>query len=163
MIPGLPAPVFPIATRAFLVATITAALADVLLAAFTGAGAAALDQPPGPPWWVAAHVLERSRWVVLAAVGVVLARRLDAGRSGDAAGVDEPAVWRAIGMAVAAGPIAWFAAGWIVQAVLFTVAGRWDIDGRAYLAADYYRRLLAGYVPWLLAGATTIALGRHVR
>ena len=61
-------------------------------------------------------------------------------------------------MAVITVPVAWFAAGWIVQAVLFTLAGRWDVDGRAYLAADYYRRLLTSYLPWLFGGAATLAL-----
>ena len=112
------------ATGAFLAASAAALVVDAVLAGFTGA----LEVTPasGAPWWVSAHLVEHSRWVVLALLGLVVGRRLERPRA------DTAAVWRVVGMLVIAVPVAWFAAGWIVQAVLFTVAGRWDVDGRAY-------------------------------
>jgi hypothetical protein len=149
---------FPLATAAgaFLTAMATALLVDAVLAGFTAA-LAVTPASGAPPWWVSAHLVERSRWIVLALLGLLVGRQLER------PGADTPAVWRVVGLAVIAVPVAWFAAGWIVQAVLFTLAGRWDVDGRAYLAADYYRRLLTGYVPWLFGGAATVAASRHFR
>lgn len=149
---------FRVAARAFLAAMAAALVADALLGTLTrlvdviGAGR-------GVPWWVAAHVVERSRWVVLALLLVVVSRRLP-GLPG--AGPDDTAVWRGVGLAVAAMPLLWLAAAWIVQAALFTAAGRWDVDGQVFLAADYYRNLLVGYAPWLLGGSAAVAVSRHV-
>jgi hypothetical protein len=145
-----------IAAGAFLTAMVAALVVDALLGGFT----AVLSVTPAsgaPSWWVSAHLVERSRWIVLALLGLLLGRRLERPSA------DRADVWRVVGIVVIAAPVAWFAAGWIVQAVLFTVAGRWDVDGRAYLAADYYRRLLTSYLPWLLGGAATLAASRHVR
>ncbi len=59
-------------------------------------------------------------------------------------------------------PLLWLAAFWLVQATIFTVFDRWEIDGQAYLAADYYRRVFAGYAPWLLGGIACLVASRHV-
>jgi hypothetical protein len=64
-------------------------------------------------------------------------------------------------MAALVVPLLWTLALWIVQAAIFTAADRWDVDGQVFLSADYYRRLLAGYAPWLLAGAAALVLSRH--
>jgi len=145
---------FPAATRAFLVATLVALVADGLLAAVTGLADVA-ERGAGPPWWVAAHVPERGRWVVAALLAVWLGRRAPSG--GDAA-----AAWRAVGLAVMVGPVLWILAGWIVQAGLFTVAGQWALDGQVFLSAGLYRRAWVDYMPWMLAGVTTRAVARHV-
>jgi uncharacterized membrane protein len=131
---------------------VDAALATLSgLVAVTGAG-------DGTPWWVAAHLVERGRWVVVAALLVAVAGRI--------ASPEEPAsraaIWRVVGGAVATAPLLWIAATWIVQATLFTLAGRWEVDGQVFLAAGYYQSVLRGYAPWLLAGAATIAVSRHV-
>ena len=148
----------PLATAAgaFLAAMAAALVVDAVLAGFTAA-LAVTPASAAPPWWVSAHLVERSRWIVLALLGC----SSDGGSSGRA--LTRRPCGGSSGCAVIAVPVAWFAAGWIVQAVLFTVAGRWDVDGRAYLAADYYRRLLTSYLPWLLGGAATLAASRHVR
>ena len=146
-----------VAARAFLLATLTALVVDAVFATLTGlvVVTAAND---GTPWWIAAHLVERGRWVVVAALLVAVAGRL--------ASLEEPAsraaVWRFVGIAVATAPLLWMTATWIVQATLFTLAGRWEVDGQVFLAAGYYQSLLRGYAPWLLAGATTIAVSRHV-
>ena len=148
-----------VAACAFLLAMVTALGVDAVLATLTGliAVTGAVD---GTPWWVAAHLVERARWVVAAGLLVAVGARL--------VPLEEPAppsnavVWRAVGIAVIAAPLLWIVATWIVQATLFTVARRWDVDGQIFLAAGYYQGLLTGYAPWLLAGATTIAASRHV-
>ena len=148
-----------VAARAFLLAALTALVVDDVLAAFTGL-VAVTGAGDDTPWWVAAHVVERGRWVVVAALLAAVAAC--------AAAPDVPmppnqaAAWRFVGIAVATTPLLWIAATWIVQATLFTLAGRWEVDGQVFLAAGYYQNLVRGYAPWLLAGATTIAVSRHV-
>lgn len=146
-----------VAARAFLLATLTALVVDAVLATLTGL-VAVTGAGDGTPWWVAAHLVERGRWVVVAVLLVAVAGRI-ASPEGPAS---RAAVWRFVGVAVATAPLLWITATWIVQATLFTLAGRWEIDGQVFLAAGYYRSLLRGYAPWLLAGATTIAVSRHV-
>lgn len=145
------------AARAFLVAANVAMVADALLALLTSA--LSVTGPAGhSPWWVEAHLVERCRWVVLALLLMAVT-----GWMAEAEPREDPAVWRGTGMAVIGVPLLWIAATWIVQAILFTVARRWDVDGQVFLAADYYRRLFVGYVPWLLGGAATMVASRHVR
>lgn len=150
------------AARAFLVAMAAAFAADAVLSTLTrlvdvtGAGT-------GTPWWVAAHVVERGRWVALALLFVAASGR--AGTASDAASdatSDDVHAWRTVGAATVAVPLLWIAATWIVQAVLFTAAGRWDVDGRVFLAADYYRGLFIAYAPTLLGGLTTLGVSRHI-
>ena len=148
------------APRAFLLATVVSLATDALLAALTS-GLSVVRPSAGVPWWVDAHLVERGRWVVMAMLLVVVGRRLAS--STPAAAAATAAVWRLVGGAVIAIPLLWIVAAWIVQATVFTVAGRWDIDGQIYLAPDYYRRLFTGYVPWLAGGVATIAMSRHVR
>ena len=148
------------APRAFLLAMVISLVTDALLAALTS-GLRVAQASAGAPWWVDGHLVARSRWVVLAVLLVIVGRRLTPtaatapGRGG--------AVWRFVGAAVIAIPILWIAAAWIVQATVFTVAGRWDIDGRLFISPEYYRRLLVAYVPWLAGGVAAIAMSRHVR
>ncbi len=149
-----------VAGHAFLLATVVALAVDGVLAALAslvslgGQGGAA-------PWWVAAHVVERGRWVVVAVLVAAAGRRV--AMRGDLVPADTAAIWRAVGVAVMAAPIVWIAATWIVQATLFTVADRWDVDGQMFLASAYYQRLLADYTPWLLGGAATMAVSHHLR
>lgn len=147
------------AARALVVVAAVALVADALLGGLAGA-VSSVGGGPAAPWWVNGHVVERSRWVVFALLLVATARWILP---------DEPAAmaarpgaaWRTVGIATLVVPLLWMAALWIVQATIFTVADRWDIDGQAYLSADYYRRVLAGYAPWLLGGAAAIVLSRH--
>jgi len=153
------APPLANAARAFVAITVVALLADALLG-FIISGLGALGGPPGAPWWVSGHVPERSRWVVFALLLVAVAR------SPLLAAVVTPlpaaTAWRAAGRLAILVPLLWIVALWLVQATLFTVAGRWDIDGRTFLEPDYYRRLFAGYTPWLLGGAAALVASRHV-
>ena len=142
------------ASHAFLAATLAALIADAALQTLVGLAAVA-SYGSTAPWWISAHVVERGRWVVLVAL-VVLANRRVAH-----AAPDGPQAWRMTGMAVMTIPLLWILSGWIVSAVLFTAAGRWDIDGRVFVEAGYYRNLLAGYVPWLLGGAAAVAWSSH--
>ncbi len=148
-----------VAARAFLLATMTALVADAVLARLAGL-VAVTGGADGTPWWVAAHLLERGRWVVVAGLLVTVGGRVPwpEGRAASSSA----GVWRFVGLAVMTAPLLWIVATWIVQATLFTLAGRWDIDGQVFLASGYYQSLLRGYAPWLLGGATTIAASRHV-
>lgn len=146
-------------TRALLAVVAVALVADALLGALTGA-VSSVGGGPSAPWWVNGHLVERSRWVVfvlllwgLVRVGPVaeLASPLD--RAG--------AAWKLVGVLAITVPLLWMLALWLVQAALFTAAGRWDIDGQVFFSADYYRRVLAGYAPWLLGGAAALVLSRH--
>lgn len=146
------------AARAFVAVAVVALVADALLGALTGA--LAVNGGPVAPWWDAGHVLERTRWVVFAAVLAASARALAATgstvetRAGDA--------WHVVGVAAMLLPLLWLVASWIVQAAILTAAGRWGIDGQAFLAASYYRGVVADYAPWLLGGAAAVAAERHV-
>lgn len=145
--------------RALLAVAVVALVADALLGLVTGA-VSSVGGGPSAPWWVAGHVLERSRWVVFALLLMALARG-SAMRERLEAFTTPAGAWRLVGVLALVVPIAWMAASWIVQAVLFTVADRWDIDGQVLLSAGYYRQLFAGYAPWLLGGAASLVLSRH--
>lgn len=143
------------ASLAFLAAASGALVVDIVLHALIGL--ADVSSPASSaPSWVTAHVVERGRWVALAAILVLIAR----GAHG--AAPDRPRIWRATGIAVMAIPVLWVLANWIVTAILFTLARRWDLDGRIFLEAGYYRSLLVDYVPWLLGGAAVVAASGHV-
>lgn len=143
------------ASLAFLAATVTALVVDAVLQTLIGV-ANVTSQASAAPWWVTAHLVERGRWVVLAALlAFACRRRLRAGAPGTRA-------WRDTGAAVMAIPLLWVAAQWIVTAILFTLARRWDVDGRVFLEAGYYRGLLEAYVPWFLGGAAVVSASRHV-
>lgn len=147
------------AAHAFVVVTAVALLADGLLGLLTGA-VSSMGGGPAAPWWVAGHVLERARWLVFALLLTGAARAGLPGRTMDVAAPSDVA-WQAVGWAALLVPLLWIAALWLVQAAVFTAANRWDIDGQAFLAADYYRRLFAGYAPWLLGGAASLVFSRH--
>jgi len=145
-------------SRALLAVVAVALVADALLGALTGA-LSSIGGGPSAPWWVNGHVVERSRWVVFA----LLVTGLAGGPMGSLA--DAPATpasaWRLVGALALVVPLLWIVALWIVQASLFTVAGRWDVDGLFFLSADYYRRVFADYAPWLLGGSAALVLSRH--
>lgn len=143
------------ASVAFLAAAVTALVVDAVLQGLVGvANVASPDS--SAPWWVTAHLVERGRWVALAALVCVATRRIGGGPA------NRQEAWRTTGMAVMATPLLWVLANWIVTAILFTLAGRWDIDGRVFLEPGYYRALLVDYVPWLLGGAAVAAASSHV-
>jgi hypothetical protein len=135
------------ASRALLVVVVVVLLADALLGMLTGA-VSAIGGSPAAPWWIEGRLVERSRWLVFAVLLGVLP--------------NAAAVWRLVGALALAVPLLWIVSLWIVQALVFTVAGRWDIDGQVFLSADYYRRLFAGYAPWALGGAAALVWSRHV-
>lgn len=147
------------AVRALAAVAAVTLVADALLGLVTGA-VSSVGGGPSAPWWVAGHVLERSRWVVFALLLMALARG-SAMRERLEAFTTPAGAWRLVGVLALVVPLAWMAASWIVQAVLFTVADRWDIDGQVLLSAGYYRQLFAGYAPWLLGGAASLVLSRH--
>jgi hypothetical protein len=143
------------ASLAFLASAIAALVVDVVLHVLIGL---VNVSPPASsaPWWVTAHVVERGRWVALAAILALVSR------GARRAAPDRARIWQATGIAVMTIPLLWVLANWIVTAILFTLARRWDIDGRIFLEAGYYRSLLVDYVPWLLGGAAVVAASAHV-
>ncbi len=146
------------ASRAFLATAVAALVTDALLQ--TALGAMSVREPGGgAPWWVAAHLVDRGRWVVFAALLVAASWRV---RTGAGSEPDAGTIWRSVGLWAMAVPVLWTLAGWLVTAIVFTAARRWDIDGRVFLEPSYYRVLLAAYTPWLLGGAAAIAMSRHV-
>lgn len=152
---------FAVSAARALVATLVAVLVvDALIGALTGV-LSSVGGGPDAPWWITGHLVERTRWLVFGLLTLVtvrtgpLAPLLDAPPSPSAA-------WRVVGALAIAVPLLWLAAFWIVQATIFTVFDRWDVDGQVYLAADYYRRVVAGYAPWLLAGVACLMASRHV-
>lgn len=146
-------------TDGLLLVAAVALVADALLGVLTGT-LSSVSAGPAAPWWVAGHVLERSRWLVFALLATAVARLV--ADDGDAA-VSRPAAWRAVGVAAIAVPLLWTLALWLVQAVIFTAADRWAIDGEIFRSGDYYRRTFAAYAPWLLGGIAALVAQRHVR
>lgn len=142
------------ASLAFLAATVAALVVDAVLQTLIGV-ASVTSQGSTAPWWVTAHLVARGRWVALAALVVIASRPLPDAPPGGRA-------WRVTGTAVMAVPLLWVLAQWIVTAILFTLARRWDVDGRVFLEAGYYRGLLEAYVPWLLGGAAVVSASSHV-
>lgn len=149
------------AVRAFLVVVGVALGVDALLGVLTGA-VSSVGGGPGGPWWVSGHVLERSRWLVFVLLLAVALRTAPLGDPLDALTAPREA-WRLVGTLSMLIPVLWIVASWIVQAALFTLADRWDVDGQIFRSPDYYRQLFAGYAPWLLGGAASVVLGRHAR
>lgn len=147
------------AVRALLVVAVVALVADAGLGALAGL-LSSVDGGPVALWWVSGHVVERSRWVVFALGLLALAR---CGPVADlVGGVETPSTaWRLVGVLALIVPLLWTASSWIVQAVLFTVADRWDVDGQIFASPGYYRQVFAGYAPWLLGGAASLVLARH--
>lgn len=148
------------AARALVATLIVVLVADASIGALTGALSAA-GGGPGAPWWATGHLLERSRWAVFGLLVLGAARVAPVVLQ-----LDRPptsaAAWRMVGALAIAVPLLWLAALWIMQATIFTVFHRWDVDGQAYLAADYYRRVAAGYAPWLAGGIACLLASRHV-
>lgn len=144
---------------ALLAVVAVALVADALLGALTGA-VSSVGGGPSAPWWINGHVVERSRWVVFALLLAGLVRVgpvADLAHPFDTAG----ASWRLAGVLAISVPLLWIVALWLVQAAIFTAAGRWDIDGQVFFSADYYRRVFADYAPWLLGGSAALVLSRH--
>jgi hypothetical protein len=67
-----------------------------------------------------------------------------------------------VGRACIGIPLLWLAATLGVTAVGLAVAGEWSALGQVFLSAPYYHAVIAGYAPWLLAGAVLIGASRHV-
>ncbi len=148
------------AARALVATLVVALLADALLGVLTGA-VSSVGGDPGAPWWITGHVVERARWVVFGLLLLAVARATPLRTLVDGP-ITTAAAWRLVGGLAVAVPLLWLAAFWLVQATIFTVFDRWEIDGQAYLAADYYRRVFAGYAPWLLGGIACLVASRHV-
>jgi hypothetical protein len=149
--------------RAFLVATVAALVVDaVLQLAMDAVRVSAYGS--GAPWWATAHLIERGRWVVLAAMLWWAAPRL-LGKDPEVASVAEPTTheaWRQVAIAVAVVPVCWVVATWIVSAVRFTLQGSWGYDGGIFLSGGYYASVLNSLAPWLLASAVLLAARRHL-
>lgn len=148
------------AARALVATLVVVLLADALLGALTGALSSA-GGGPDAPWWVTGHLMERARWLVFGLL-VLAALRLPPLAALLDAAPTPVAAWRLVGALAIAVPLLWLAAFWVVQAAIFTAFDRWDIDGQAYLASGYYRRVVAGYAPWLLGGVACLLASRHV-
>lgn len=152
---------FAISAARALVATLLLVLVvDALIGVFTGA-LSTVGGGPDAPWWITGHLVERTRWLVFGLLALAAVRTGPAATLLDAP-LSPAAAWRVVGALAIAVPLLWLAAFWVVQATIFTAFDRWDVDGQVYLAADYYRRVVAGYAPWLLAGVACLMASRHV-
>jgi hypothetical protein len=120
----------------------------------------------GTSWWVTARVLERSVWLVAAALlwpaARPLARRLQDDRAIQAAPpMTSRMALRVVGTLMIALPILWLGATLMVFAVKTTLAGSWTNEGRIFLEPYYYSGVIGTNAPWLLAGAAVLAIGGH--
>lgn len=148
------------AARALVVTLLVVLVVDASIGTLTGV-LSSVGGGPDEPWWITGHLVERTRWLVFGLL------TLGAVRTGPVASLlDAPlapaAAWRVVGALAIAVPLLWLAAFWVVQATIFTAFDRWGVDGQVYLAADYYRRVVAGYAPWLLGGIAILVASRHV-
>lgn len=148
------------AARALVATLVVVLMADALLGALTGA-VSSVGGGPGAPWWITGHLVERARWVVFGLLLLAVARATPLRTLVDIP-LTTAAAWRLVGGLAITVPLLWLASFWLVQATIFTVFDRWDIDGQAYLTTDYYRRVFAGYAPWLLGGIAGLVASRHV-
>lgn len=148
---------------AAVIGTLVALVADVLLQS-----ALSLVRVDGGGYgWLGATLLERGRWVVVAALVWSLAPWIEAvvvdgHRSGAlAAGVGRRTALRATGIAMLLVPIVWAVATIGLRAFSLTLGGDWPYEGRIFLTSYFYASLLIGYAPWALAGAAILGLARH--
>jgi hypothetical protein len=149
---------------AFLAATLAALVVDAVLQLALDAVAVSAYSG-GAPWWITAHLPDRGRWVVMAALLWQLAPAVvprDDGADAHAPG-NAAEAWRQTGMAVMAVPLLWVLATWVVSALRFTLLGSWSTDGLVLLSSGYYRGLFVDYAPWLMAGVTVLGIRRHLR
>ena len=148
---------------AFVVATIAALVIDAALQlAIDAVRVSAYGG--GAPWWITAHLVERGRWVVLAALMWWIAKRFGSAAEGAVplGAESRRTAWRDVAIAVAAVPLLWIAATWVVTALRFTLLGSWTSDGRVFVSPDYYRGLLLDLTPWLMASATLWVVRPHL-
>jgi hypothetical protein len=147
---------------AFVVATVAALVIDAALQlAIDAVRVSAYGG--GAPWWITAHIVERGRWVVMAALMWGIAPRLGSAEHAVPLGAESRrAAWRDVAVAVAAVPLLWIAATWVVTALRFTLLGSWASDGRVFVSPDYYRGLLLDLTPWLMASATLWIVRPHL-
>jgi hypothetical protein len=156
---------------AFLVATLAALVVDAVLQLALDAVRVS-GYGGGAPWWVTANLIGRGRWVAFAMLLWWLAPRL--GPSHDrfkARGVQSTTgskhesskhAFLQVAVALAAVPLLWIAATWLVSAVRFTLLGSWGTDGLVFLSLDYYRGLALDLTPWAMAAAVLMAVRRHL-
>ena len=113
---------------------------------------------------ITAHLVERGRWVVLAALMWWIAKRFGSAEEGvvPLGAESRRTAWRDVAIAVAAVPLLWIAATWVVTALRFTLLGSWTSDGRVFVSPDYYRGLLLDLTPWLMASATLWVVRPHL-
>ena len=117
--------------------------------------------------WLTATLLERGRWVVVAALIWIVAPAieiavLDANRVGSLVpGMSRRTAFRAASIAMIAVPVAWAVATLSLRALSITLSGDWPYEGRVFLTPYFYSSLLVSYAPWALAGAAVLGLARH--
>jgi hypothetical protein len=121
---------------AFVAATVAALVVDAALQ--LALDAVAVSAYGSAPWWITAHLAERGRWVMFAALLWWLAPHLVPPAAltpvTETAGArDEAEAWRQVGIAVIAVPLLWVVATLVVD-----------------------------YAPWPLAGVTVLGLRRHL-
>jgi hypothetical protein len=149
---------------AFLTATLAALLVDAVLQLALDAVTVSAYRG-GAPWWITAHLVDRGRWVAMAALlwwaAPLLASTGDAARHARAPR-DAAEAWRQTGVAVIAVPLMWVLATWLVSVLRFTLLGSWATDGLVFLSSGYYRNLFVDYAPWLMGGVTVLGVRRHL-
>jgi hypothetical protein len=145
-------------TVAALAGATAALLADVLLqAALT---AVRID---ASGWsWLPATVLDRGRWVVVAALlWLARPRGSSGGRDGTHAAMTRATAFEIVGRAMLAVPLLWLAATLLMRAIRVTLERGWPYEGRVFTSSDFYAGLIVGYAPWALGGLLLLALSRH--
>ena len=148
---------------AAVIGTSLALVTDVLLQS----ALALVRVDGGGDGWLTATLLERGRWVVVAALIWIAAPAIEGAVVGESraaspgAGISRRTAFRAAGIAMIAGPVAWAVATLSLRALSITLSGDWPYEGRVFLTAYFYSSLLVSYAPWALAGAAVLGLARH--
>jgi hypothetical protein len=153
-------------TRSLTVAAMAGATA-VLLADVLLQGALTAVRIDAHGWnWLAATLLDRGRWVVVAGLLWLARARAPAGDRDrsltNAAPMTRSLAFELVGRGMVSLPLLWLSATLLMRAIRITVDGAWPYDGRVFLASDFYAGLIVGYAPWALGGVVLIALSRHV-
>lgn len=120
----------------------------------------------GPaPWWLTARILQRSTWVIGAAllwlVAPLVGSALRDATNQLGVTLSRGSARRIVGAAMMAGPVLWLLATWISAAAQFTLTDSWSSDGRVLLSSAFYANALESLAPWILAGVALFAIARH--
>lgn len=153
--------------RALSVAAVAGATA-ALLADLLLQGALAAVRIDASGWsWLPATLLDRGRWVIVAALLLMASPRLAASNY-DSSTAIAPAGTRSsafeiVGRGMVLLPLFWVVATWFMRAIRITIDRGWPYEGHVFLTLDFYAVAIVQYAPGALGGLMIIALSRHIR